>query len=307
MPRISKINMIGFSRGGALTVMIARDLYITGLGHIPVNIFGIDPVPGASHATKLEDGYLGTNFENVTLMPNVKNFVFTEAIDDKRVNFKPLSQYMKVVDSNVSNVCILPIPGTHTAISQAENISGKITASLVYKFLKKHGSTVHPENITNYSITDRDLLLMYDQLMWTTGNFKGATQPKKKYGMSLIKRASAGGYEGRRLNEHSDNCLFYNVHHENLFQKQYTAAYREIKNMFDGQGYRPFGSFFSGGHIRHLLQKVIENNSMSSLKGHKKQWNWNYEYLRNPVLPADHPRIEKNRMCAALNGLIGHE
>ncbi|MPQ87055.1 hypothetical protein F0170_25585 [Pseudomonas sp. MAFF 730085] len=97
------VNLVGWSRGGISCHMLANAmLNDNALKNVPVNIFAVDPVPGA----------LNFQQSRVKLGSNVKEYVAFYARDERSMGFACV-----VPDcDNATNMHIYPMPGRHATL-----------------------------------------------------------------------------------------------------------------------------------------------------------------------------------------------
>lgn len=221
---IEAVNLVGWSRGGATCHMMANAMAKDpGLCHIKVNIFAIDPVPGAcqfaEHRTKIKS--------------NVHDYYVVYARHEASVGFTP------VMANNLDvrgKIAIYAIPGRHaTVVGNASETGkgvkklptdftepGKIVRCLVEKQLTSWGVKFN----NTLSLTDEAMLQYYDimladlpkyQLMsknvYTIRNYFSAerkvgneSQHKKWSELSMLASPNFSGKD-----------IFINQHHMNLF------------------------------------------------------------------------------------------
>lgn len=99
----SKVNLVGWSRGGISCHMLANAMAgDPALRHIPVNIFAIDPVPGISNF----------QLEKVHLGKNVKEYVAFYARDERSKGF---SCVIPRTDAS-TRISIYPMAGRHATL-----------------------------------------------------------------------------------------------------------------------------------------------------------------------------------------------
>lgn len=137
---ITTVNLIGWSRGGVTCHMMANAMAMdNAVKNIPVNIFAIDPVPGAG------------NFQsNRTTVPaNVDNYVGIYARDERSAGFAPTVPDYK----QRTRPTVMPFPGRHATVvgngaldggdgAQALPASGKLVRHLAETYLTSWGTTL---------------------------------------------------------------------------------------------------------------------------------------------------------------------
>ncbi|MCF5023108.1 hypothetical protein [Pseudomonas lurida] len=99
----TQVNLIGWSRGGISCTMLANAMWEdSDLKNIPVNIFAIDPVPGA----------LNFQGDKVKLGGNVKEYVAIYARDERSLGFN-----CAVPDTDsATKIHIYPMAGRHATL-----------------------------------------------------------------------------------------------------------------------------------------------------------------------------------------------
>jgi hypothetical protein len=116
----TQVNLIGWSRGGISCTMLANAmLNDSALKHIPVNIFAIDPVPGA------------LNFQNnrTRLGENVKEYVGIYARDERSAGFDCVIPEF----SNDTKVHVYPMAGRHATLVGNAAANGKSGAKVFFE------------------------------------------------------------------------------------------------------------------------------------------------------------------------------
>lgn len=108
----SRVNLVGWSRGGISCHMLANAMFNDSeLKKIPVNIFAIDPVPGASNFQS----------ERVTLKSNVKEYIGFYARDERSVGFDCV---IPTTDP-ATTISVFPMPGRHATLVGNASADGK--------------------------------------------------------------------------------------------------------------------------------------------------------------------------------------
>lgn len=107
----SRVNIIGWSRGGVSCHMLANAMARdSALASIPVNIFAIDPVPGMGNFYK----------DKCSLQSNVKHYVGVYARDERTKGFSPIVPKL----ASSTTALILPFPGRHATLAGNGAIDG---------------------------------------------------------------------------------------------------------------------------------------------------------------------------------------
>ena len=141
--KVSAVNIVGWSRGGVSSIMLANALYNDSeTREIPVRIFAVDPVPG-----------LG-NFQahRCALAENVKEYVGVYARDECSKGFAPI---IPAFADMVKKPAIIPFPGRHATLpgngandgesgtQEADFLSvGKLVRHLAEQCLEQWGATL---------------------------------------------------------------------------------------------------------------------------------------------------------------------
>lgn len=161
---IIKVNIIGWSRGGAHAIMLAHLMANDPLlRHILVSIFSIDPVPGL----------LLSNSWVVTLPTNVIEYNGAYAINEYSGGFNPVIP--KAQDPSATKVNLYFLNGHHSTLvgncqwrkkgKFVENYdltaASKITRDLVEKFLTRHGTSLK----NKLNCTEKELLNLYAHMV----------------------------------------------------------------------------------------------------------------------------------------------
>lgn len=221
------INMLGFSRGAVTSLRIANALYQSKdqlVRNIPINIFSLDPVAGAgSNTTK--------DLEGSALTPNVKYYCATLAKNEKMRFFKPTAGDR--LDTGVTKVWVIPMPGDHEASAQSDNKSGLLVHNLAIRFMAAWGSNI-PAMTTRYRMSNRVAWSAYEKLM------VGAETVHKT---NRLFKVLGGGVAYNRSSEiaaHSDGETFFpNSHARLLFAKifpiTYSAYFDRYSNKSNGR------------------------------------------------------------------------
>lgn len=155
----TKINAIGWSRGGVTCHMFAHALAKDPkLKNIPVNVFVVDPVPGLGQFAN----------DRTTIPANVKSYVAIYARDEYSLGFSPTVADIR--DAKETAVKILAMPGNHaTLVGNACNKAGKendafkapgqIVRDLAEKTLSDWGTKFVKEK--TLSLDDSEILEKY--------------------------------------------------------------------------------------------------------------------------------------------------
>lgn len=161
---IIKVNIIGWSRGGAHAILLAHLMANDSLlRHILVSIFSVEPVPGL----------LLSNSQFVTLPTNVIEYNGAYAINEYSGGFNPVIP--KAQDPSITQVILYFLNGHHSTLvgncqwrkkgKFIENYdltaASKITRDLLEKFLTRQGTLL----VNMLNCTERELLNLYTHMV----------------------------------------------------------------------------------------------------------------------------------------------
>ena len=236
---ITKVNLIGWSRGAVTCYMMANAMFKDPkLKNIPVNIFAVDPVPGL----------LNASIERIILNNNVINHIGVYALDERSLFFNPILPLIKKSENHGTNGTIITFPGRHATLVGNSHTSGaskgpdvleapgKIVRHLAEEFLKEHGTLLN--NTLNYHPID--LLRLYDEMIKYTPEYNkmnSFSYTKLKYKVrsffsandirsSKLKKGKIdhlkmGEYNEMRIYGNSGPTVFINNHHMKIFFKYF--------------------------------------------------------------------------------------
>nr|WP_321465681.1 hypothetical protein [uncultured Desulfobulbus sp.] len=115
------LNLIGYSRGGVLPMLMARWLHSNNRVVKKINILTFDPVPGVTPTLNIYSDPVGAFGNKLTLPNNVSQFIGIYARDERSLRFEPIiPEYdpTKVKDMLVS------IRGSHETLDGNREIDG---------------------------------------------------------------------------------------------------------------------------------------------------------------------------------------
>ena len=158
--QITGVNIIGWSRGGVTTHMLANKMFQTpSLRHIPVRIFAIDPVPGKwnfqPHRTKLE--------------ANVHQYVGIYAKHEISAWFNPIIPET----APSTNRVIISMYGRHATVVGNASVDGDqrnnrrlkevgtVVRDLAEKYLMSWGTELND----TLDLSDKKLIALYEQMI----------------------------------------------------------------------------------------------------------------------------------------------
>ena len=158
--QITQVNLIGWSRGGVTTHMLANKMFQTpSLRHIPVRIFAIDPVPGKWNF----------QIERTKLAANVHQYVGIYAKHELSAWFNPIIPET----APSTNRVIIPIFGRHATVVGNASIDGDqkertrlkevgtIVRDLAEKFLTSWGTELNDK----LGLSDKEVIKLYEQVL----------------------------------------------------------------------------------------------------------------------------------------------
>lgn len=229
---IDVVNLCGWSRGAVACIRISNKLYELFGDTIRINIFGVDPVAGMQNGNTMPD----TNH----LPPNVDYACFVLAMHERRRTFKPQDlTRLQVVDSNITRLTYLPMPGVHNGQVIARNgleDPAHVTRALCKAFLS-HFGTRFDGGPAPYLNSSRGMVQAYARMVVSMGDFKAhQTQGVSNRGVGggLQRRAFAkkanltdyvrGGKAGYWINEHHRACF------KRAFPRLYADIFRSGGN-----------------------------------------------------------------------------
>lgn len=211
---LTKINLVGWSRGAVTCHMIAHALaefehqnktVQSTIRNLPVTIFAFDPVPGGDPG-----GSPYNDISRMTIPSNVKRYTGIYCEHDTRKLFQPA-----IVDQDLNHQSII-MSGGHGTMVEAKQGYGEvaeIATALCHRFLVDEGThLLNPIFLTDIEILERYAKIILD-MEWY----------KKQKGSYI----TSGGRMNRdfsKLNT-THNQFFVNTHHETLFKKEFPQYY----------------------------------------------------------------------------------
>ncbi|MBK8976346.1 MAG: hypothetical protein IPM29_10490 [Planctomycetes bacterium] len=224
------INMIGWSRGAVTCIRQASEIWrdgTLGMASVPINIFAVDPVAGAS-ADKEKQGSI--------LYPNVRNFVGILATGERRRAFYPKNQgTLSVASGTSTKTAWVHFPGIHSDVAKISGEPGIVVFDMCARFLQFCGTNVDAHSGFKSSPT-RLLQCYFNMVLGAkrigTTTIKGDKASHKVGWKDKSSGAgdwmkSGGGFKDRKLNveQVSGVDVLVNVHHEALFERHYPELY----------------------------------------------------------------------------------
>lgn len=211
LPKI--INMIGWSRGAVTCHMMANALFATYGDRIQVNIFAIDPVPGASNFGE----------DEVTLPSNVASYVAILMLNENR---SIMTAADLKVGKNTKYETYL-FPGVHsTPVDGGPQAfcAGvyEVVRHMAEEFLAVRGTSFKVRKPLDPRLVCKhfaSMLLSWDEFA-KLGSSSRLTGSKTGYG-NLRSRLSYGHY-------------FVNKYHKLMFSKAYPELYERLRDVLSG-------------------------------------------------------------------------
>lgn len=233
--RFEDINIVGFSRGGCVSKILAQMLAKDpDLSKIAVNMALVDPVPGPGNNTR--------SLRRVP--PNVKKYMVGLSMDESTIGFDPLDFEQTIFESPATRYCFLPFKGDHLGnnfwmadliknflpansplystlpaareklVTAIENLppdpERDARARLYNQKLSSYARKLTVE--TYYQYKDKEVSLQAD----ASETIRKISQVTQKINIRRVK-----------LQHHKyANNLFVNIHHEMLFSREYPAIYQ---------------------------------------------------------------------------------
>ncbi|MFN0059953.1 MAG: hypothetical protein ACKVX7_15960 [Planctomycetota bacterium] len=183
-PAPQRVNLVGWSRGAFTCFRIAEELNfygLTTLGLAPqdaalarrmrelqVNIFAMDPVPGALYKNQMH------YYEHTVLPPNVRHLWAVYAEHEARGGMKPL---IHKTFSVKTNRVLLRMPGPHdqsvegasgSAYSKGLESVFKIIQSMCHSFLMRHGTPLANPKF----LAEKETLEEYGRIQQRIGEYR---------------------------------------------------------------------------------------------------------------------------------------
>jgi hypothetical protein len=217
---ISTVNMCGFSRGAVTLIQLANAMYHEGYAKqgIKVNLFALDPVPGAINDFGGSQGYNVDGRAGIDyLAPIIENYhaVLMEnhgglsGMVMQCIQPQEMSQSVKTRE--------YPLYGQHLdcAWGFKLNSAAKISYTLAYRFLTTHGTTF-AHFATNEACDDKTLVEEYSRLrqIWISRH----KNPNVGRGVAAFRSTV--------VNEMRRSSYFMNGHHFELFQSALPNLYK---------------------------------------------------------------------------------
>lgn len=219
---ITRVNMLGWSRGAVTCIRIANLMKEVFEDTIQVNIFAVDPVAGRDAGTEKEDTYI--------IPSNVGYFFSIVARDERRNTFAPQDLSRIDIKSTKTRSVCLPMPGTHA--QQVKHHAGiketaEVTWNLAWAFLKHFGTEFQGSPISRIHTVP----LMCDKYGAMRFDIDTKVYEKQQTPSSLANRAVHGVGERSFLKNMDDYVAggaqgyFINEHHRTCFKRAFPHLY----------------------------------------------------------------------------------
>jgi len=226
-PLPTKVNLIGWSRGAVTCHMMANAMLADpALSGIPVNIFAVDPVPGAG------------NFQanRTSVGRNVQNYMAVYAKNERSKGFVPT-----VPTVNCTGTChMMVFPGKHATLagnafadggSAGEQIysgPGRVVRHLADTFLRANGTSfTTPHDLSYFEILENYEQMLRNAAGFTAMNDNTYTYKEESGGERLV--GVGGNWLNTRLSatrQLSPDDIFINWHHRNTWINEFGTQRR---------------------------------------------------------------------------------
>ena len=224
---ITRINVIGWSRGGVTCHMFANALAETeGWSNMPVNIFACDPVPGA--------GQFDTH--RIRLQSNVNEYVAVLAADERSRGFTPI---LPSLAANTRGF-VTTMPGRHaTLVGNARADGGDagvnclhgpgvVTRDLAEKYFARWGTRLDKP----LQLSDVAILQRYDEMLGQSGQYQAMQDISytsfTQKGPRAVGRGDGTFADFGNFDLLREDRVFVNAHHRALFGARYPALYQRL-------------------------------------------------------------------------------
>lgn len=183
---LTQVNLVGWSRGAVTGIAIANAIANDPeCSHIRVNIFAVDPVPGAYAET--------ISWQKTEIPACVNEYFGVYARDEVSVGFNPVIPKRK---SSKTKLTLLPLPGMHASVAGNSHVDknskidsifnlqgpGRISRYWAEKCLVKWGVKLR----RTAAFGDSELLKMYNEMLANDSEFKSM----RDYSYTLFKQGN---------------------------------------------------------------------------------------------------------------------
>lgn len=223
-PAFGTINICGWSRGAVTCIMLAHAIEEAGFrSKIPalkVNVFAIDPVPGATNdfgsgGSFETTGRCGTP-DSLSKCVNEYQAVLAENVGGAMGPlFRNVSPEFSGQKRGGPAKTEFPLPGSHSNVAKINpgNPVGRLSASICHRFLMRHGTRL----LLPLVMTDAEELEQYAAILLKHGKFKteGVFHKRKvfkKWDVAVMRSAIV-------RNSERAHRFFVNHHHAELLQQ----------------------------------------------------------------------------------------
>ncbi|MEO0974708.1 MAG: DUF5621 domain-containing protein, partial [Pseudomonadota bacterium] len=214
------VNVLGWSRGGVTCAKLAYALNQV-FPQIEVNAFAVDPVAGPTARGDVDASTLG---------PNVKKYVATLAMNEKRGFFQPQSIQRMNIDPG-TNALFLPFPGNHSTQvyrKQDANVVRVIVWDIAYRFLAHNGTVFRGDSNVSPGHCAKEYCEFYAKILLNMSDYRAKAQSR----LNPLAQAQ-GGVKARnftkKLEQYTvESHYFINEHHRKAFDRAFPRAYEYL-------------------------------------------------------------------------------
>jgi hypothetical protein len=183
---VSRVDLVGFSRGAVTCFKIAHALNDGPLRDVPVRLFAVDPVPGTSG--------IGNShcWKAIKLMPNVKACKVVYAEHERRTLFRPVLVHGVNAGNNYEEDTM---PGNHGGVADCraeeneKSLAARLVLSQALEFFAD-GGTQFRGGMARDPLED---LVRYGKLMLCLGLYEEMGTLNKGWGENASKGVQFGG------------------------------------------------------------------------------------------------------------------
>lgn len=215
---LSTVNLVGWSRGGVTCHMMANAMMTDpDLAHIPVNIFTVDPVPGAGNFQR----------SRVSIGRNVRDYTAVYARDERSICFSATVP----ITGNIGLTQMYVLPGRHATVAgnafadggvkgaQIFSAPGRIVRHLAEQFLFSRGTKLR----NMLALDNVNQLKLYDEMIRHDGTYQAMRKRSYLFIAHGKDRPTGVGRNwssiplSKVVQLNYRNPVFVNWHHERLF------------------------------------------------------------------------------------------
>ncbi|MCB1956777.1 MAG: hypothetical protein KDG55_13935 [Rhodocyclaceae bacterium] len=246
---ITRVNLVGWSRGAVTCIRIAHLLYEVFKTTIECNIFAVDPVAGADAGEKMRDTQV--------LNPNVRRYIGILSMHEMRQTFKPQDWSRIALQPHATTAVMLPMPGVHNAqvMVKIPADAAYITRNLAAAFLRANGSPLARKAFAHLN-SPEDMCQAYGRLVLSLSEhraYQSSGIASRLVGMGLRRRAFATHSKMDGYTRGGKGSYWINEHHRACFQAAFPAAYQNIFES-NGRGQWPLADI--DGRLQGALSRL---------------------------------------------------